>query len=385
MPQNVIYRVITFAKGDKVAYLGTTLLDAEQYPADELVALYRERWEIELAFDEIKNHLGPGGPIRSRTPEGVRQELWAYLAVHHAIRQFAHTAALARPTVDADRVSYLNCVRIIPSQLGATPTKLTRSFAEAGSGGTRPPPPDPARPGLPTRDQEAEPLACAEDSRQTRHGPARSLGAQPDLEAEEQPSGREAGAQGNASSDLALDVSFCHTPISHCGGNQCHKVVGPAIGLFRRYLNAASAADEVGPVLAREPAATTDTLWVGVKHRPRNVVRVEDQKAAVEVGLASPQSHPLRSDLVARRPLGTPHWFSRHHFAGHGLLAVGTAEDGHAVILSGCMPRYEVETLRPLHWPAKAPPRSHRLSPGAAPKETRRPCITPTRHPIGPR
>ncbi|MFD8971486.1 transposase domain-containing protein [Streptomyces sp. NPDC059593] len=80
--------------------------------------------------------LARGGPTRSRTPEGVRQELWAYLAVHHAIRQFAHTAALARPTVDAGRVSYLKCVRIvrrsIPSQLGATATKLTRSFAEAG-------------------------------------------------------------------------------------------------------------------------------------------------------------------------------------------------------------------------------------------------------------
>ncbi|MFE4425118.1 hypothetical protein ACFRMR_45610, partial [Streptomyces sp. NPDC056817] len=85
---------------------------------------------------ELKNHLGPGGPIRSRTPEGVRQELWAYLAVHHAIRQFAHTAALARPPVDADRISYLKCVRIvrrsIPSQLGATTAKLARSFTEAG-------------------------------------------------------------------------------------------------------------------------------------------------------------------------------------------------------------------------------------------------------------
>ncbi|MEU1371097.1 transposase [Streptomyces sp. NPDC005803] len=108
---------------------------SRRYPAAELVALYRERWEIELAFDEIKNHLGPAGPIRPRTPEGVRQELWAYLAVHHAIRQFAHTAALARPTVDADPVSYLKCVRIvrrsIPSQPGATAPKLTRSYAEA--------------------------------------------------------------------------------------------------------------------------------------------------------------------------------------------------------------------------------------------------------------
>lgn len=136
LPRHVIYRVITFTKGDRVAYLGTTLLDSAQYPAAELVALYRERWEIELAFDEIKNHLGPSGPIRSRTPEGVRQDLWAYLAVHHTIRRFAHTAALARPAVDADRVSYLKCVRIIrrsiPSQLGATTAKLARSLTEAG-------------------------------------------------------------------------------------------------------------------------------------------------------------------------------------------------------------------------------------------------------------
>ncbi|WP_405984254.1 hypothetical protein [Streptomyces sp. NBC_00872] len=54
---------------------------------------------------ESSSRQRPGGPIRSRTPEGVRQELWAYLAVHHAIRQFAHTAALARPAVDTDRVS----------------------------------------------------------------------------------------------------------------------------------------------------------------------------------------------------------------------------------------------------------------------------------------
>ncbi|MFE5592293.1 transposase [Streptomyces sp. NPDC056549] len=102
----------------------------EQYPAAELVALYRERWETELAFDEIKNHLGPGGPIRSRTPEGVCQELWACLAVHHAIRQFAHTAALACPAMDADRVSYLRCVRTIPSHsvrpLPSSPPPLLR-------------------------------------------------------------------------------------------------------------------------------------------------------------------------------------------------------------------------------------------------------------------
>ncbi|MFF0476398.1 hypothetical protein [Streptomyces sp. NPDC004284] len=61
LSRHVIYRVITFANDGKVAHLGTTLLDPEQYPAAELVALYRERWESELAFDEIKNPPAPAG------------------------------------------------------------------------------------------------------------------------------------------------------------------------------------------------------------------------------------------------------------------------------------------------------------------------------------
>ncbi|MET9952098.1 hypothetical protein ABZ135_11195 [Streptomyces sp. NPDC006339] len=52
-----------------------------------------------------------------------------------------------------------------------------------------------AQPGLSTRDQETEPLACAEDPCQTRHGPVRPLGPQPDLEAEEHPQGRKASTQ----------------------------------------------------------------------------------------------------------------------------------------------------------------------------------------------
>ncbi|GAA3885984.1 transposase [Streptomyces lannensis] len=104
-------------------------------PADELIALYRQRWEIELAFDEIKNHLGPGGPPRSRTPEAVRQELWALLAVHQAVRRFAHDAAANGPVLDADRLSYLRCVRIarrgVPSQHGTSRRTLTNAWKGA--------------------------------------------------------------------------------------------------------------------------------------------------------------------------------------------------------------------------------------------------------------
>lgn len=128
--------MISYAAGENVVHLGTTLTDHQAYPAEELVAIYRQRWEIELAFDELKNHLGPSGPLRSRTPEGARQELWAFLSVHHAIRRLAHDAAVSTgPIVDTDRISYLTCVRIIRrsifSQVATTGTKLTHALGEA--------------------------------------------------------------------------------------------------------------------------------------------------------------------------------------------------------------------------------------------------------------
>ncbi|MFB7467295.1 IS4 family transposase [Streptomyces sp. NPDC056224] len=137
LPDQVLLRVFSVRIKDTDFHLATTLLDPETYPAAELAALYRQRWEIEIAFDEIKNHLGPSAPLRSRTPEGIRQELWAYFAVHHAVRRLAHTAAVHNPAsvLDSDRISYLTCVRIIrrsiPAQLGITPEQLSQALADA--------------------------------------------------------------------------------------------------------------------------------------------------------------------------------------------------------------------------------------------------------------
>ena len=52
----------------------TTIMDPEQAPADELAALYAERWEIETALDELKTHQrGPKVVLRSKTSDGVLQ------------------------------------------------------------------------------------------------------------------------------------------------------------------------------------------------------------------------------------------------------------------------------------------------------------------------
>src|SRR6266852_8875145 len=52
----------------------TSILDPDQAPAEELAALYHERWEIETALDELKTHLrGSKIVLRSKTPDLVRQ------------------------------------------------------------------------------------------------------------------------------------------------------------------------------------------------------------------------------------------------------------------------------------------------------------------------
>lgn len=86
--------------------LVTTLLDPAEAPAAELAALYAQRWEIESALDELKTHQrGPGVVLRSKSPEGVRQEAWAHLCTHYAIRALMGSAA-HHQGVDPDRISF---------------------------------------------------------------------------------------------------------------------------------------------------------------------------------------------------------------------------------------------------------------------------------------
>ncbi|MET7760946.1 transposase [Streptomyces sp. NPDC005393] len=70
----------------EVIRLITSLMDHEKYPAAELAERYARRWEIELVFDEIKTHQRDRPILRSQTPDGIRQEIFAHLVVHHATR-----------------------------------------------------------------------------------------------------------------------------------------------------------------------------------------------------------------------------------------------------------------------------------------------------------
>ena len=99
----------------------TTLLDAQKYPAHELICTYHERWEIELVFDEQKTHQAPVMPgkeaqLRSETPAGVVQELHALALGHYLTRAFMSEAA-EQAGVDPDRLSFIGCLRVLRMRL----------------------------------------------------------------------------------------------------------------------------------------------------------------------------------------------------------------------------------------------------------------------------
>lgn len=94
----------------------TSLYEPACWPADEVFALYRERWEIELAYDEMKSELRHQAmTLRSLQAQGVRQELWAILLVYNLIRlEMAKIAEEAK--VEPSRISFVTALRYIKDE-----------------------------------------------------------------------------------------------------------------------------------------------------------------------------------------------------------------------------------------------------------------------------
>ena len=90
----------------------SNILDPAAARADELAAAYHQRWEEETSNDQLKTHLrGPGKILRSKLPELVHQEIWAWLLVHYALSTLAARAAQAAD-LDPDQISFTRVLRI---------------------------------------------------------------------------------------------------------------------------------------------------------------------------------------------------------------------------------------------------------------------------------
>jgi hypothetical protein len=135
----ILVRVIRYTLDDpqrvghgETHVLITNLFDENLYPAMELISLYHERWEQELVFDEQKTHQDPRratkpAQLRSETPAGVVQEVYALSLGHFVIRSLMFEAA-ARVSVDPDRLSFTGCFHVLrnrlPECVGQTPETL---------------------------------------------------------------------------------------------------------------------------------------------------------------------------------------------------------------------------------------------------------------------
>ena len=107
----IIEASVTVTCHDGTRYGGTyrlasTLLDHRRYPAAVLIALYHERWEHEIAYLALRHTLLEGRVLRSRDPEGLKQEMWALLALYQALRIAITDAIATVPGTDPDRASY---------------------------------------------------------------------------------------------------------------------------------------------------------------------------------------------------------------------------------------------------------------------------------------
>jgi hypothetical protein len=119
LPRQWFMRAIHYQiKGHPRSTLLTSLIDSELYPAKELVELYHERWEAEIAYDEVKTHLlEREEAIRSRTPDGVRQELWGIAIAYNLVRLEMERVA-TEAGVPPTRISFVAAIALVRDEIG---------------------------------------------------------------------------------------------------------------------------------------------------------------------------------------------------------------------------------------------------------------------------
>jgi Insertion element 4 transposase N-terminal/Transposase DDE domain len=119
VPQGPRVRVIEYDITNRDSHSGspirliTTILDPERASAAELAALYHQRWEFESSLAEIETRQrGSYRVLRSHSPDMVRQEIWALLLTHYAIRALMYEAS-DPDGLDPLRMSFIRTLRII--------------------------------------------------------------------------------------------------------------------------------------------------------------------------------------------------------------------------------------------------------------------------------
>lgn len=116
LPKSLRLRLLEYQiQGFEPQRLLTSLVDATEYPAQEIVKLYHLRWELEIGFSEVKVHtLERRETIRSKTANGVLQEVWGLLVAYNIVRVMMMRAARSAG-VEPSRMSFRNSFLLVRS------------------------------------------------------------------------------------------------------------------------------------------------------------------------------------------------------------------------------------------------------------------------------
>lgn len=109
LPDSLDVRVIQFQTHvpgfrSRDITLVTTLRDPVQFPKEDLIALYRARWNIEIDLRYIKATLGMD-VLRGLSPEIVRREIWMHFIGYNLVCTAMLQAALQH-SVPLSRISF---------------------------------------------------------------------------------------------------------------------------------------------------------------------------------------------------------------------------------------------------------------------------------------
>ena len=139
LPSHWQARLIQVDVGGKTRRFITSMLDPQRFAVAALAQLYRQRWEIELGFREIKQSLQQGQTVlRSRQPDLVKQEIWGVLIAYTLLRRWMRLMA-EHEGVAPTRISFhtarhaivgaINTVHL--ARAGTVPALLQRLLEQA--------------------------------------------------------------------------------------------------------------------------------------------------------------------------------------------------------------------------------------------------------------
>ena len=95
----------------RTLYIVTTLIDAEEYPSEEIAWLYAERWKIEVKFRDIKTTMNLE-MLRVKSPKMARKSMRMACACYNLVKSLQMEALVGEPVV-MDEIGFKGTLDLI--------------------------------------------------------------------------------------------------------------------------------------------------------------------------------------------------------------------------------------------------------------------------------